>query len=53
MKTIEFKVMVWLRSIREQHAAEAKENRVEERVADYRRRAQALQHKLQKEKVAA
>jgi len=51
MKKIEFKVMAWLRAIREKQAAELKDKSVEERVAYYRRRAQALQSKLQKEKV--
>ena len=51
MKKIEFKVMAWLRAIREKQAAELKDKSAEERVAYYRRRTQALQSKSQKEKV--
>ncbi len=53
MQEIEFKVMTWLRAIREKQAAELKGKTVEERVAYYRRKAQSLQSKHQKEKVVA
>jgi hypothetical protein len=53
MKKIEFKVMVWLRSIREKHAAELKDKSVEERVAYYRRKAQTVRSKPPQEKVVA
>ncbi len=53
MKKIEFKVMEWLRAIREKQATELKSKRVEERVAYYRRKAQILQAQHQKEKVVA
>lgn len=51
MKKIEFKVMTWLRAIREKQAAELQGKSVEERAAYYRRKAQSLQPKPQKEKV--
>lgn len=51
MKTIEFRVMIWLRSIREKHAAELKDKSVEDRVAHYRRKAQTVRGKPAKEKV--
>ena len=53
MKKIEFKVMAWLRVVREKQAAELRDKRVEERVAYYRRKAQTLQRKPEKEKVVA
>lgn len=45
--------MVWLRAIREKHAAELKAKSVEERVDYYRRKATAVQRKFQKEKTTA
>ena len=53
MKKIEFKVMAWLRAVREKEAVELQGKSVEERVAYHRRKAQTLQRKLQKEKVVA
>src|SRR5437899_2132707 len=47
----ELKVMVWLSAIREKQATELKDKSVEERLAYYRRKAQALQSKFHKEKV--
>lgn len=51
MKKIEFKVMAWLRMIREKQAADLKGKGVEERVAYYRHQAQELHHKLEKQKM--
>ncbi len=53
MKKTEFKVMIWLRAIREKHAAELKDRSIEERVANYRRKAQKIQSKPEQEKVMA
>ena len=50
MKKLEFKVMAWLRALREKQSVELKDKSVEERVAYYRRRAQELQDRFQKEK---
>ena len=53
MKKIEFKVMDWLRSIREKQAADLKDKSIDERVAYYRRKAQDIQRRLQKEEATA
>lgn len=54
MKTTKFKVMVWLRKIREKQAADVADKSMEERLAYYRRQAQPLRAKYQpREKIAA
>ena len=53
MKKIEFKVMAWLRALREKQAADLKGKSIEERVAYYRRKALNLQSKRKREKAVA
>jgi len=51
MKKFEFKVMAWLRAIREKQAKELKGQSSEARAAYYRNKAQAIQNAIQHEKV--
>lgn len=50
-KKIEFKVMAWLRAVRERQAGELKGKSMEERLAYYRLKAQSLKNRLLKDKL--